>query len=147
MPSPHTFKFVRQSVPVPIEALDAIDALAAVTGRSRAHIIADLLLDAAPIARSMATQIAQIKGGHESFIRRVLALSESVTSATNDTLKGPNRAGVPLAGAPARGGGETFSPSSNTGKVPRRPKNLGAKIENQNRLADVSHEVEPIQNR
>lgn len=125
MPSPHTFKFVRQSVPVPLEALDAIDALAAVTGRSRAHIIADLLLDAAPIARSMATQIAEIKGGHESFIRRVLALSESVTSATNDTLeRAKSCGGVPLAGGHPHEVVETLSPpSSNTGgKVPRRPK-------------------------
>lgn len=129
MPTPHTFKFVRQSVPVPLEALEAIDALSAVTGRSRAHIIADLLLDSAPIARSMASQLAEIKGGNQAFIRRVLALSENVTNATAVTLEKARGArpahggGTACGGAPGAVSGTLTPPSSNTGgKVPRKPK-------------------------
>jgi hypothetical protein len=70
------------------------------------------LLDAAPVVRSMATQLHELKSSRTSFVRRVLALSESVTSATNDVLaKAKSCGGVPLAGGvPARGGGDPYPP-------------------------------------
>jgi polysaccharide deacetylase 2 family uncharacterized protein YibQ len=94
-------------------------------GRSRSQVISEFLLDSAPIARSMAVQIAQLKGGRSEFVRRVLALSESVTTATNETLeRARSGGGVPLAGGHPHDLAETLTPpSSNTGgKVLRKPK-------------------------
>jgi hypothetical protein len=125
MPNPHTFKFVRQSVPVPLEAVQAFDLLAEVMGRSRASVIAEFLLDSVPVALSMARALSEIKATRKNFINEVLVLAESVTSAKNATLEKAKASG----GAPACGGhpddlaAPLTPPSSNTGgKVPQKPK-------------------------
>lgn len=129
MPNPHTFEFVRQSVPVPLEAVEAFDELAAAMGRSRAAVMAEFLLDSAPVARSMAAAVSEIRGGRKNFITEVLALAENVTMATNATVEKARGGATAPGGEPACGGGlggvagTLTPPSSNTGgKVPQKPK-------------------------
>lgn len=128
MPNPHTFEFVRQSVPVPLEAVKAFDLLSEVMGRSRASLMAEFLLDSVPVALSMAKTVSEIKSTRKDFIADVLALTESVTLATNATMEKARGGAKPPGGEPACGGGlggaagTLTPPSSNTGgKVPQKP--------------------------
>ena len=129
MPIPHSKRIVRQSIPVDLAAVEAFDALAQVMGRSRAAVMAEFLLDSAPVARSMAAAVSEIKGGRKNFINEVLALAENVTMATNATVEKARGGAKPPGGEPACGGGlggaagTLTPPSSNTGgKVPHKPK-------------------------
>lgn len=122
-------KFRRLSVPVPDEAIEAFDELCLVMGRSRSSVIADFLLDSAPVARSMARAVSEIRYTRKNFVSDVLALSENVTSATAVTLEKARGArpahggGTACGGAPGAVSGTLTPPSSNTGgKVPRKPK-------------------------
>lgn len=129
MPNTKHSKFRRLSVPVPNEAIEAFDELCLAMGRSRSSVIADFLLDSAPVARSMARAVSEIRDTRKNFVTSVLALTENVSNATAVTLENA-KAGRPAHGGGTAGGGAPGAvsgtltpPSSNTGgKVPQKPK-------------------------
>lgn len=146
-------KFRRLSVPVPDEAIEAFDELCLAMGRSRSSVIADFLLDSAPVARSMARAVSEIRFTRKNFVADVLALSENVTSATAVTLERHGVSVLRTGGAPLAGGHRALCRAPlpprlviRGGKYLGSRKNLVVKHENHNRLAHISDEVQPIQN-